>query len=105
MLLALWEHDEIMMKELGEQVSLGTGTLTPMISRMQEKGWLRKERSVEDERKVYVALEKKAYDEKNTIIERVNEEIQLCNIGLSEYEELMVRLNELQRKLKERTQL
>lgn len=28
-----------------------------------------------------------------------------CNIGLSEYEELMVRLNELQRKLKERTQL
>ena len=105
MLLALWEHDEIMMKELGEQVSLGTGTLTPMISRMQEKGWLRKERSVEDERKVYVALEKKAYDEKNTIIERVNEEIQLCNIGLSEYEELMVRLNELQGKLKERTRL
>ncbi|PIC99585.1 MarR family winged helix-turn-helix transcriptional regulator [Sporosarcina sp. P29] len=104
-LLALWEQDGITMKELGEQVGLGTGTLTPMISRMQEKGWLRKERSIEDERKVYVTLEKKAQNEKNTIIERVNEEIQLCNIGLSEYEELMARLNELHGKLKERTKL
>ncbi|PID06435.1 MULTISPECIES: MarR family winged helix-turn-helix transcriptional regulator [unclassified Sporosarcina] len=104
-LLALWEQDGITMKELGEQVGLGTGTLTPMISRMQEKGWLRKERSIEDERKVYVTLEKKAQNEKNTIIERVNEEIQLCNIGLLEYEELMARLNELHGKLKERTKL
>ncbi|ARF12949.1 MarR family winged helix-turn-helix transcriptional regulator [Sporosarcina ureae] len=104
-LLALWEHDRITMKELGELVGLGTGTLTPMISRMQEKGWLRKERSVEDERNVHVTLEKKAHNEKNTITERVNEEIQLCNIALSEYEELMARLNELHSKLRERTKL
>jgi len=91
------------MKELGEQVSLGTGTLTPMISRMQKNGWLRKERSTEDERKVYVTLEEKAYNEQSNITQRVTDDIQLCNISLTEYEELMSRLNELHEKLIVRT--
>jgi MarR family transcriptional regulator len=102
-LLALWERDGITMKELGQQLSLGTGTLTPMISRMQENGWLRKERSTEDERKVYVTLEKKAYNEQSNITQRVAEEIQLCAISLTEYSELMARLNDLHGKLKERS--
>lgn len=101
-LLALWERDEITMKELGEQVSLGTGTLTPMISRMQENGWLRKERSTVDERNVYILLKEKAHSEKRNITQRVTEEIQLCNISLIEYKELMARLNQLHGKLKER---
>ena len=102
-LLALWENDEVTMTQLGERVNLGTGTLNPMISRMQENGWVRKERSTEDERKVYVALEPKAYEEKSNITKRVAEEIQLCNIGLNEYGELMERLNKLHEKLKQRS--
>ncbi len=104
-LLALWERDGITMKELGERVNLGTGTLTPMITRMQENGWLRKDRSTEDQRKVYVMLQEKAYMEQSNITQRVIQEVQLCNISLSEYEELMARLNELHEKLKERTNL
>src|SRR5699024_11290218 len=77
-LLALWERDEITMKELGDQVNLGTGTLTPMINRMQDNGWLRKERSKEDERKVYILLEKKAHNEKSNITHKVLKEIERC---------------------------
>ncbi|WOV83059.1 MarR family transcriptional regulator [Sporosarcina jeotgali] len=102
-LLALWEKDEVTMKELGERVNLGTGTLNPMISRMQENGWLRKQRSKEDERKVYVTLEEKAFQEQRAITRRVAEEVQLCNISLTEYEELMEKLNGLHRKLKQRS--
>ncbi|WP_432351986.1 MarR family winged helix-turn-helix transcriptional regulator [Sporosarcina sp. A2] len=102
-LLSLWEQDAVTMKELGERVHLGTGTLNPMITRMQENGWLRKERSTEDERKVYVTLEEKAYKEQSSITKRVTEEVQLCNISLNEYEELMERLNELHGKLKQRS--
>ncbi len=103
LLLALWEKDGVTMKQLGERVNLGTGTLNPMISRMQENGWLRKERSKEDERNVYVILEEKAFQKQSDITKRVAEEVQLCNISLSEYEELMVRLNELHGKLKQRS--
>ena len=101
-LLALWERDEITMKELGDQVNLGTGTLTPMINRMQDNGWLRKERSKEDERKVYILLEKKAHNKKSNITQKVLKEIERCNISLTEYEELMIRLNDLKQKLKSR---
>ncbi len=102
-LLALWEKDGVTMKALGERVNLGTGTLNPMISRMQENGWLRKERSKEDERKVYVTLEEKAFQDQRAITKRVAEEVQLCNISLTEYEELMEKLNDLHRKLKQRS--
>ncbi|MGN1402168.1 MAG: MarR family winged helix-turn-helix transcriptional regulator [Bacillus sp. (in: firmicutes)] len=35
-LLVLWEKDGITLKELGERTHLGTGTLTPMLNRMEQ---------------------------------------------------------------------
>jgi MarR family transcriptional regulator, organic hydroperoxide resistance regulator len=103
-LLSLWEKDGVLVKELGESLNLGTGTLTPMIARMEANGWLRKERSKEDERKVYIYLEKKAYEEKPAITSRVGKEILSCNIELEEYQQLMHQLNVLNNKLKGRNE-
>ncbi|MEH6955979.1 MarR family winged helix-turn-helix transcriptional regulator [Neobacillus drentensis] len=101
-LLALWEKDGVTVKEIGEILSLGTGTLTPMLTRMEANGWIRKERSKADERRVYINLQKKAQDEKQAIIKTISNKIQSCNIELEEYTQLMERLNQLHRKLKER---
>jgi MarR family transcriptional regulator, organic hydroperoxide resistance regulator len=101
-LLALWEKDGVTVKEIGEILSLGTGTLTPMLTRMEANGWIRKERSKADERRVYINLQKKAQDEKLAIIKTISNKIQSCNIELEEYTQLMERLNQLHRKLKER---
>jgi len=101
-LLALWEKDGVTAKELGERLNLGTGTLTPMISRMISNGWLRKERSKADERKVYIFLEEKARKEKEVITQNVGEAIQACRIQLEEYEELMELLGKLRFKLRSR---
>jgi MarR family transcriptional regulator, organic hydroperoxide resistance regulator len=101
-LLALWELDGVTLKELGEKLNLGTGTLTPMISRMETNDWVRKERSKEDERKVYIYLQEKAVLEKHNITSRVAEVIQSCQIEIKEYEQLMQQLNTLQKKMKER---
>lgn len=101
-LLALWEQDGVTLKELGEKLNLGTGTLTPMVSRMEANDWVRKERSKEDERKVFIYLEMKAVEEKHTITSKVREVIQGCQIELEEYEQLMHQLNALQKKMRER---
>jgi MarR family transcriptional regulator, organic hydroperoxide resistance regulator len=101
-LLALWEKDGLKVKELGETLNLGTGTLTPMISRMEANGWVRKERSKVDERKVYIHLETKAKEEKKAITEKISEEILTCKIELEEYQQLLKQLNQLQLKLRER---
>jgi DNA-binding MarR family transcriptional regulator len=101
-LLALWEKDGVTVKELGEKLNLGTGTLTPMVARMEANEWLRKERSKADERKVFIYLEEKARAEKLTITSKFAEVIQSCQIELEEYEQLMKQLNTLQNKMKER---
>jgi len=101
-LLALWETDSVTVKDLGEKLSLGTGTLTPMLTRMEANGWLRKERSKADERRVYIHLETKALEEKQAITKTISKEIQSCHIELEEYKELMDRLNQLHSKLKNR---
>ncbi|WP_160725502.1 MarR family winged helix-turn-helix transcriptional regulator [Bacillus sp. USDA818B3_A] len=100
-LLALWEQDGVTVKVLGERLNLGTGTLTPMITRMEGNGWLRKERSTKDERKVYIFLEKKALEGKPLITQKVSEKIETCHIELNEYEQLMEQLNILQHKLRQ----
>jgi MarR family transcriptional regulator len=98
-LLALWEQDGVTLKELGETLNLGTGTLTPMVSRMEANDWVRKQRSKEDERKVYIYLQEKAVEEKHTITSKVAEVIQSCQIELEEYEQLMQQLNALQKNI------
>ena len=100
-LLALWEEDGVTVKDLGGKLNLGTGTLTPMVARMEGNGWLRKERSRADERKVFVFLENKAYEQKPAITHQVSEKIEACNIELQEYELLMDQLHRLHHKLQQ----
>lgn len=98
-LLALWEKDGLSVKELGERLNLGTGTLTPMIKRMETNGWLKRERSTEDERKVSISLLPKAIEQKEDIVQKIASELRLCNIEYEEYEQLMKQLSVLREKL------
>lgn len=59
-LLALWQRDQQTVGELGEMLLLDTGTLTPLLKRMEAAGWLLRRRSDADERVVQVSLSKKA---------------------------------------------
>ena len=43
-LLALWEGDDRMVSELGERLFLDSGTLTPLLKRMEAAGWLQRQR-------------------------------------------------------------
>ncbi len=55
-LLVLWESDPLGVGELGERLSLDSGTLTPLLKRMQAAGWIVRERAADDERRVLVSL-------------------------------------------------
>jgi MarR family transcriptional regulator, organic hydroperoxide resistance regulator len=55
-LLVLWERDGLAVGELGERLFLDSGTLTPLLKRMEAAGWLQRERAAEDERRVIVTL-------------------------------------------------
>ena len=55
-LLCLWETDGLSVSHLGERLQLDSGTLTPLLKRMESAGWLSRQRSAEDERRVLVWL-------------------------------------------------
>ena len=55
-LLALWEHDDVTVSALGDRLALDSGTLTPLLKRMETSGWVTRERDAADERRVRVRL-------------------------------------------------
>jgi MarR family transcriptional regulator, organic hydroperoxide resistance regulator len=54
-MLVLWEHGSLSVSELGERLYLDSGTLTPLLKRMEGGGVLQRVRSVHDERRVQVS--------------------------------------------------
>ena len=56
-LLLLWEHEALTVKEMGEKLLLDSGTLTPLLKRMEQRGWLSRRRAAHDERSVIATLQ------------------------------------------------
>ncbi|WP_380281995.1 MarR family winged helix-turn-helix transcriptional regulator [Kitasatospora purpeofusca] len=55
-MLVLWEHGELPVKRIGAYLRLDSGTLSPLLKRLEAAGLVRRERSAEDERSVTVGL-------------------------------------------------
>ncbi len=55
-MMVLWEQDQVIVSELGARLFLDSGTLTPLLKRMEAMGLLRRARDAGDERRVVVSL-------------------------------------------------
>jgi DNA-binding MarR family transcriptional regulator len=55
-MLVLWERDGVPVKDIGEKLFLDSGTLTPLLKRLEAAELLKRTRSTEDERQVLIAL-------------------------------------------------
>ena len=55
-MLVLWQQDGLTVSELGERLYLDSGTLTPLLKRMEAAGLVARLRAVEDERRVHITL-------------------------------------------------
>lgn len=55
-MLALWEEDGVTVSALGARLYLDSGTLTPLLKRLEKAGLLTRERNEEDERQVLIRL-------------------------------------------------
>ena len=78
-LMVLWQGDGVTVKELGQKLFLDSGTLTPVLKSMEQKGYLKRQRAEGDERSVRifltddgVALKDRALDVPQKIAASVN---------------------------------
>ncbi|MGV0167075.1 MarR family winged helix-turn-helix transcriptional regulator [Furfurilactobacillus sp. WILCCON 0119] len=84
-LCALWEEDGQNVRELGEHLSLDSGTLTPMLRRLENNGWVQRQRSKEDERQVNVTLTEMGRGKRDEIYAQVNSCMDLLGYDKSAY--------------------
>ncbi|MBI6872058.1 MarR family winged helix-turn-helix transcriptional regulator [Clostridium aciditolerans] len=88
-LLALWEEDNITVKELGKKLHLDSGTLTPLLKKLENMEILKRIRDTEDERNVYVKLSEKGMKMKDEALEIPGKVF--CSTGMSMEEALDLR--------------
>lgn len=55
-MMVMWEKKTVTVKELGEALYLDSGTMTPVLKKLEAKGYLSRERSGKDERSVIVTI-------------------------------------------------
>jgi DNA-binding MarR family transcriptional regulator len=55
-MMLLWEHEKLSVKTIGNLLWLDSGTLTPLLKRLEQKGFLKRERDQQDERSVQISI-------------------------------------------------
>ncbi|MBC1708224.1 MarR family transcriptional regulator [Listeria welshimeri] len=98
-LLVLWEKDKQTVTELGKRLALDSGTLTPMLKRMEHLGYVTRIRHVEDERRVYIELTEKAVEIQPEVLQSVDNCLQLLGFEEKDFTQLLTRIQALTNQL------
>ncbi len=67
-LMVLWEHKKMNVKDLGAELFLDSGTLTPVLKSLERKGYVKRERDGDDERVLNVSVTLLGEDLKDKVI-------------------------------------
>ena len=96
-LLALWEKDHVSVKELGKKLYLDSGTLTPLLNKLKDKGLIDKKKQEKDGRELIISLTKKGVELKNKALS-IPEKMSKCvNLNKDESIEYFQLLNKVLR--------
>jgi MarR family transcriptional regulator, organic hydroperoxide resistance regulator len=98
-LLVLWEQGDTSVKGLGEALRLDSGTLSPLLKRLESAGLVERSRSPHDERSVTVRLTAEGHAVRERILEPAWRVARATGLNAEEAAELRTRLWELTRSL------
>ena len=87
-MMVLWEHQSVTVKELGQYLFLDSGTLTPLLKKMEAKGIISRKRDEEDERSLIVSLTAEGEALKERAVEVPQKMAQCVRLAPEEAQEL-----------------
>jgi len=94
-MMVLWEHESITTKELGKLLYLDSGTLTPLLKKMESKGLLTRKRSREDERNLIVTITDSGRSLKEKAVSIPEQMVQCSNLDSKDAADLYRILNKM----------
>jgi MarR family transcriptional regulator, organic hydroperoxide resistance regulator len=81
-LTVLWEKDKLTLTEIGARLHLDSGTLTPLVKRLEQSGFLTRDRRTSDEREIEIALTVKGRETQSQSLS-VRAHV-VCRLGMAE---------------------
>ena len=100
-MLSLWEQDTQTVSQIGERLYLDSGTLSPLLKRLEAAGLIRRARATTDERRVQVTLTNTGRALKTRALGLPQHALRASGCTLGELTELTARLHALRRRLAE----
>ncbi|MFE1450453.1 MarR family winged helix-turn-helix transcriptional regulator [Streptomyces olivaceoviridis] len=94
-MLVLWEEGDLPVKKLGERLRLDSGTLSPLVKRLEGAGLVRRERSAQDERSVRVHLTEEGTALRERALDVPRRIMSSTGLDLAEVVDLHARLERL----------
>lgn len=98
-LLTLWEEDQQTLFSIGRKLNLASNTLTPLLKRLEQTGWVKRHRAENDKRQLIVSLTDKGIQEQEAVYEAISECI-ASQFDLDEYKKTKAIMDQLEAQLK-----
>ncbi len=94
-MMVLWEHQRLTVNQIGEKLFLDSGTITPMLKRLEAKSYIVRQRKIEDERVVEISLTdegERLQDKACLIPEKMNDRLNLSETDVQELKQAISKL-------------
>lgn len=99
-MLVLWEEDGITVKRLAERLGLDSGSVTPLVKRLEEASFVSRNRAADDERNLSIELTREGRALQAKAESASGKFVDACRIGQAEGGELKDKLTTLTRSLR-----
>lgn len=99
-MLVMWEHKKILFKELGKRLHLDSGTLTPVVKKLESMDLVTKYRNKDDDRVVTVELTEKGRLMKDKVVDVPRQIYDLCNCNDIDLRSVKIQVDSLLDRLK-----
>ena len=94
-MMVLWEHQRLTVNQIGEKLFLDSGTITPLLKRLEAKSYIVRQRKIEDERVVEISLTdegERLQDKACLIPEKMNARLDLSETDVQELKQAVSKL-------------
>lgn len=98
-MMIMWEHKKLSFKEISAKLKMKTGTLTPILNKLESNGYIEKVKDNNDDRKIYIAITEKGLEIQNKAKDIPKRILENLNLSESDYNRYIKEFDDLEKSL------
>lgn len=98
-MMIMWEYKRISFKEISAKLKMKTGTLTPILNKLESNGYIEKIKDESDDRKIYIAITEKGLEIQNKAKDIPRRLVENLNLSESDYDKYIKEFDDLEKSL------